>query len=391
MYESRFRMTDKDEKSSSGHISLNEIMGSEKPSEEAGSGSTRRINLDDLDLGEDLDGGMVPEPLPKNEPDENEKIDLEFIDGTGEIRVDSSEKNNQKKERKKVEEEKERGGYEDHREMPIPKNKEVSLSQDVLDDEIELERTQGPSDEISLDAGDGEEDDGSYEVVLENDEEKGLTGDELFEQSQSSIKTGGSALVDIEDCDDIVIEDETETKEVKKPKSRKINKNQKNRAIVKQKMAPLKKVQPPKATLGHHKKCNFCKVALRRFKLMTIYEDDQVIAIMDPKPLMKGQVLLCTKTHKSSLSDLSLKENAHFFNVAKIISDAIKKSKIPSEGVTFFLSESINESEELKHLYMSLIPRKKKDGIGLKFSKKNVVSSDDLELIGDHLLKFLSF
>ena len=43
----------------------------------------------------------------------------------------------------------------------------------------------------------------------------------------------------------------------------------------------------------------------------------------------------------------------------------------------------------MKHVYMSLIPRKPKDGIGLKFSKKNSASTDDLELLGDHLIQFI--
>ena len=54
-----------------------------------------------------------------------------------------------------------------------------------------------------------------------------------------------------------------------------------------------------------------------------------------------------------------------------------------------FLIDPANEAEDLKHVYMSLIPRKPQDGIGLKFSKKNAASSDDLELIGDHLIQFL--
>ncbi|MBT7609202.1 MAG: HIT family protein [Bacteriovoracaceae bacterium] len=344
-------MSDNDENSKDKGLDLDDVLGSDKeiPSEIAGSGKSAQFDLDDIDIDEELEIDSGASSDMGMDMDMDMDIDIEF--GTGEIEVQGKDP------------------VEKHVEMP------VAIS-DAKEDSSAIDLSTGGNKNLTIEAASGgaidqdksmemqlseEDDDATYEAAPDNDGDLDLSSDELFEQSQTSIKTGGAAK-------------KMKTPEVKIPTAN----------------APKKNVKPKETTIDHNPNCNFCKIALKRFKLMTIYEDDDLIAIMDPKPLMKGQVLLCSKTHKSSLSNLTAEENAHFFNVAKLISDGIKKSKIPADGVSYFLSESVNEKEDLKHIYMSLIPRKPQDGIGLKFSKKNTASVDDLELIGDHLIDFLS-
>lgn len=150
---------------------------------------------------------------------------------------------------------------------------------------------------------------------------------------------------------------------------------------------PQAKPQAP--IKGVHPKCNFCKMAHGKFKLAVLYQDEHVIAIMDPKPLSKGQLLLAPKKHVGSLTDLSDAEVQHFFQVANNLCKALKESKVPAEAVSYFLSESVNEAADLRHIYMSIIPRTNKDGVGLKYKKKINLTPDDLELICDHLIGYI--
>lgn len=367
-------MVDEKNKTDSGTQKLDDIVGS---SDQAGSGGTQKFNLDDIDFDDELETPQE-ESEEEKKPDEDD-VELSFGDSdgdAGELEMDDGPAADPEP--------------EPAAEADASGSMELDMSDDLeMDDDMGLESTPKPdvdqssSMEIELSADD--EDD--YEAAPDDAADEGLTGDQIYEQSQSSIKIGGAATnSDISLSDDLDIDDDgMDLDDSPAPVSAKAPAP--NKVAPK---APEKNAKPRKATKHHNPNCNFCKIALRRFKLMTIYEDDHVIAIMDPKPLMKGQVLICTKTHKSSLSDFSPEENSHFFHVAKIISDAIKKSKIPAEAVSYFMSESVNEKDELKHVYMSLIPRKQKDGIGLKFSKKNAVSLDDLELIGDHLIGFIT-
>ena len=155
--------------------------------------------------------------------------------------------------------------------------------------------------------------------------------------------------------------------------------------------APKQQVtaKPQAAVKGVHPKCNFCKMAHGKFKLAVLYQDEHVIAIMDPKPLSKGQLLLAPKKHVGSLTELSDQEVQHFFNIANNLCKTLKESKVPADAVSYFLSESVNEAPELRHIYMSIIPRTNKDGIGLKYKKKISSTPDDLELICDHLIQYI--
>ncbi|TNE98117.1 MAG: HIT domain-containing protein [Deltaproteobacteria bacterium] len=152
---------------------------------------------------------------------------------------------------------------------------------------------------------------------------------------------------------------------------------------------PQEAARPQAAVKGVHPKCNFCKMAHGKFKLAVLYQDEHVIAIMDPKPLSKGQLLLAPKKHVGSLTELSDQEVQHFFNIANNLCKTLKDSKVPADAVSYFLSESVNEAPELRHIYMSIIPRTNKDGIGLKYKKKINSTPDDLELICDHLIQYI--
>jgi histidine triad (HIT) family protein len=337
-------------------------------SDDSSLGKTQKFNLDDIELDqEELDLSDEMDNL-----DGSENIDLEFSDGTNEVDLLESELGQADQEHLSEDMDLEFGDGTNEVDLLESKltgaDEEAPLETKNTDQHNEMP-IPSPDDNSAIDLdmsgtldSESEAEDESYEVAPDNAADLDLSGEELIEQSQSSIKTGGAA-------------------------SKKLKVKAEVRPLVK---PPDQNTGPRKATVEHNPNCNFCKIALRRFKLMTIYEDDQVIAIMDPNPLMKGQVLLCSKAHKSNIADLSSAENAHFFNVAKIISDGLKKSKITEDAVSYFLSESVNEQESLKHVYMSLIPRRQKDGIGLKSSKKSAVSAAELELLGNHLIPFLS-
>lgn len=105
--------------------------------------------------------------------------------------------------------------------------------------------------------------------------------------------------------------------------------------------------------------------------------------------MTKGQLLVSPKKHAASLTDLEEDEVTHLFSVANKLCKALKNSKVPAEAVSYFLSESVNEEQDLRHIYLSIIPRTNKDGIGLKYKKKINSTTDDLELICDHLHQYL--
>lgn len=126
-----------------------------------------------------------------------------------------------------------------------------------------------------------------------------------------------------------------------------------------------------KPQVKKQRKCNFCLIEQGKINLQLIYRDKDLIVFLDPKPLSPGQLLISTTKHTSSLDKLNASEVSHLFCVIQKFSTILKKApEINAEAVSIFMSESVNETENLRHLYITLIPREKNDGISLKFKQK---------------------
>ena len=126
-----------------------------------------------------------------------------------------------------------------------------------------------------------------------------------------------------------------------------------------------------KPQVKKQRKCNFCLIEQGKINLQLIYRDKDLIVFLDPKPLSPGQLLISTTKHTSSLDKLNASEVSHLFCVIQKFSNILKKApEINAEAVSIFMSESVNETEDLRHLYITLIPREKNDGISLKFKQK---------------------
>lgn len=71
--------------------------------------------------------------------------------------------------------------------------------------------------------------------------------------------------------------------------------------------------------------CIFCKIVTKKIKESVVYEDNQILAFMDNRPIRKGQLLVIPKKHINHFSDISNKLASKIFLKAHQISKNIKK------------------------------------------------------------------
>ncbi|KAF8195499.1 HIT-like protein [Pholiota molesta] len=64
------------------------------------------------------------------------------------------------------------------------------------------------------------------------------------------------------------------------------------------------KNRQPHPDWAHHPDCAFCRILKGELPANVVYEDDEVIAILDILPLRKGHTLVIPKAHISRLSEL---------------------------------------------------------------------------------------
>lgn len=112
--------------------------------------------------------------------------------------------------------------------------------------------------------------------------------------------------------------------------------------------------------------CVFCKIINGEFSSKKVYEDEDVLAILDLSQQGYGHTLIMPKKHYDNLIDIPSDLLEHTIAVAKDL--AIKyKDNLKADG--FNIVNNCNEvaGQSVMHFHLHLIPRYKDDKSKLLF------------------------
>lgn len=123
------------------------------------------------------------------------------------------------------------------------------------------------------------------------------------------------------------------------------------------------------------KNCLFCKIISGEIPSQKIYEDDNIIGIMDINPASEGHILLLPKEHYQIMPQIPDMVLAQLALVSKKISNSLLKI-FKSKGITFFIGNGYVAGQKAPHFIMHLIPRKETDDLNLNI-KENIKLSDE--------------
>lgn len=129
--------------------------------------------------------------------------------------------------------------------------------------------------------------------------------------------------------------------------------------------------------------CVFCSIVRGKSPAAKVYEDDNILAFMDIKPITKGHVLIVTKRHAELLTELDDELVGQMFKIAKKIAISIKKSKLGCKGINYLLADGAEAGQEVFHAHLHVIPRYRSDGFWFHMPPKyeNETSRDELERV----------
>ncbi len=99
--------------------------------------------------------------------------------------------------------------------------------------------------------------------------------------------------------------------------------------------------------------CIFCKIINGDIPSKKIYEDDDVIAILDVNPIVDGHTLILPKKHIADYKELDKELLLHIYDVADKLADKLMK-KLESKAITF--SVNYGDSQVIKHFHLHLLP-----------------------------------
>lgn len=108
--------------------------------------------------------------------------------------------------------------------------------------------------------------------------------------------------------------------------------------------------------------CIFCRIARGDIPSATVYEDDEVRAILDIAPAAKGHILVIPKEHVANIYELPEKLAGKLLMTASKLASA-QRIALGADGTNILQNNDIAAWQSVYHLHIHVIPRYKEDGI----------------------------
>lgn len=134
--------------------------------------------------------------------------------------------------------------------------------------------------------------------------------------------------------------------------------------------------------------CVFCKIVSGEIPSRKIYEDEDVIVIMDLSPTSKGHSLIIPKEHCTNIYDIEEETAAKVMKVAKKL--ALKMTTaLGCDGFNLLQNNGETAGQTMFHFHMHLIPRyKDADNNMLKFTSVEL-TDEEMDAIRDQIANSL--
>ncbi len=132
--------------------------------------------------------------------------------------------------------------------------------------------------------------------------------------------------------------------------------------------------------------CMFCKIAAGEIPSRKIYEDSDLIAIMDLNPTSKGHSLIIPKEHCTNIYDIDEDIAAKVMKTAKKLATKMTVA-LNCDGFNLLQNNGETAGQTMFHFHMHLIPRyKDADNNMLKFTSVSF-SDEEMDSIRDQIIK----
>ena len=132
--------------------------------------------------------------------------------------------------------------------------------------------------------------------------------------------------------------------------------------------------------------CIFCKIAAGEIPSRKIYEDSDLIAIMDLNPTSKGHSLIIPKEHCTNIYDIDEDIAAKVMKTAKKLATKMTVA-LNCDGFNLLQNNGETAGQTMFHFHTHLIPRyKDADNNMLKFTSVSF-SDEEMDAIRDQIIK----
>ncbi len=131
--------------------------------------------------------------------------------------------------------------------------------------------------------------------------------------------------------------------------------------------------------------CIFCQIIEGKIETVKIYEDADIIAILDVYPASKGHVLVMPKQHYSVIEEIPDALLNKIFVFVKAIAQSFLRVT-GAKGFNLFIAQGDSAGQRVKHFCINMIPRHENDKISFEWPRIKI-DKKELEKLGEKLRK----
>lgn len=106
--------------------------------------------------------------------------------------------------------------------------------------------------------------------------------------------------------------------------------------------------------------CLFCRMAAGAEPAHAVFDEPDVFAFLDYRPVFKGHVLVIPREHHVTLPDLPADQLQPFFARVQRIA-AVLPEALDAHGTFVAMNNVV--SQTVHHLHAHVVPRRRKDGL----------------------------
>lgn len=111
--------------------------------------------------------------------------------------------------------------------------------------------------------------------------------------------------------------------------------------------------------------CVFCRIVRGEIPSQKVFENDQVVAILDIGPIAPGHTLVIAKPHVEAFTDLAPELLAELSRRTQEIARGVLRA-MGAPGFNLLMNNHRCSGQAIPHVHWHIIPRK--DGDGVRFN-----------------------
>lgn len=118
--------------------------------------------------------------------------------------------------------------------------------------------------------------------------------------------------------------------------------------------------------------CVFCKIIDGDIPSTKVYEDDEVLAILDLSQVTKGHTLVLPKKHYANFLEIPADELGSMIQKVQMIARDVT-NKLNAKGFNILVNTNEVAGQTVMHLHFHIIPRyDENDGITIDFKESGL-------------------